>query len=542
MQLLLTKNKGHVWWNHDNSFFKGYIQTNDNGVMKGDDALNFLSEPTDFDGFVQKLRSVYGVFAIIIEKHEEIWGAVDIARSMPIYYSIDGKCISDDSEAMCEYLGIDSNDANSLRLLELYQSFFISYGNTVFDRIKQLSAGQCFRIHNKKIYTEFYYLHNAKPIEMNWQDALIALELNTKKMMERMEAVVNGKTIVLSLSGGHDSRYLACSLKQYGFKSVICYTYGKSDSLEVVSAQRIAKELGFKWINIEYTDYDIKDLLSNSEYLAYCKQHDCEVYLQNYIAVKKIKESKLVPDDSVFITGLCNDMPTGQYIPSEEDLKEYSYDAKGLTDYLYNHRFVRSKLTNEIETQFKKEILFDIHNKGIVINDYNSFIHGIDSVVTDYEHTRRFLKMNNAHEFFGYEWLLPCWDKDLLRFWYEIPVEYRKKQRLYNRYIENTLLRLGVKENDIFGATYSHNQTILKLKRVIGGAIVCFMYTIGRPLKRKEDINNFAPLELELFRLIKNKKPIKMKYAGLLYLLGIYTIENRYGIDWFNSLCMNLKD
>ena len=543
MQCYFRKNNSYKWSSYCNSYFKGYIQNSDNSVLREIEAIRFFLEADNYESFKEKLKKCYGLYSVVIHKNNELWCAVDIARSMPIYYSVDGNYLSDDSEFLREKINVSRDAVNPLRLLELYQTFFLAYNNTVYDCINQLSAGQCLKLSDKKLSVEYYYTHISPEENIAPNDALKLLNMHTKKMMMRLKSIVGDRTILLSLSGGHDSRYLAYSLKMHGFNNVICYTYGRNDSTEVKMAQKIALSLEYRWINVEYKDNEIKSLIEEkcTPFWEYSLQHDYTSYLQNYLSVKKIKESSIVPDNSVFITGLCNDMPTGQYIPDELSIRKYSFTNEGLVQYLFEQRFYRLKMEDEAESFFKEEIEKDLFNRNLSVTDYQSFIHAVDSVTTDYDHSRRFLKMNNAFDYFGYEWLLPCWDKDLLNFWYGININYRLKQKLYNQYLSMISKKYG-NQYTTFGASYGHNKMLVSIKRILGGMLISFLYPLGIPLRRQVDINNFAPLEVMLFNTINNKKALRVKYAGLLFLLGIYTIERRYGTDWYNMISKYLKD
>lgn len=70
---------------------------------------------------------------------------------------------------------------------------------------------------------------------------------------------------------------------------------------------------------------------------------------------------------------------------------------------------------------------------------YQNFVAAVDCLWTIRNHSRQFLYMNDVHEFFGYKWLLPCWDRRLLEFWYSLPLEYRLSQNLYEEWVTTKL-------------------------------------------------------------------------------------------------------
>jgi len=73
-----------------------------------------------------------------------------------------------------------------------------------------------------------------------------------KNVFSRLIESVQGRTIVIPLSGGYDSRSSAAILKKLGYGNVICFTYGRPESFEVQTSEKVAKDLGYKWCFINY--------------------------------------------------------------------------------------------------------------------------------------------------------------------------------------------------------------------------------------------------------------------------------------------------
>ena len=197
----------------------------------------------------------------------------------------------------------------------------------------------------------------------------------------------------------------------------------------------MADALGFKWHYIQYDAEAIGALIHEEEYLDYSNRPDYIAYLQNYYAVKKIKESGNIPQNAVFITGLCNDMPTGFYIPDEEQAQKYGYSNEGVADYNVEQRFVKFSITDEAKEVFRRDVFDYLLQMNIEVTDYNSFVSALDLVESSGFHSHCFLNMNAVHDFLGYEWLLPCWDHDILQFWYDVSPKLRFHQYLYEIYI-----------------------------------------------------------------------------------------------------------
>lgn len=543
MKVLCTKRRGYEWTNSEKGCFRGYVQVSGGIVLRGREAVEYFAQATDFESFQRLLQTIDGCFSVIVTKGKKTWAAVDIARSMPLYYSSDCAVISDSSEAIRAEKAISKENTDKLRMLEMYATSYVVHENTLYKDIKQIELGCAAEFTDENCKIAPYFVHKAEIQNISREEAKAKLARLTDEMLDRILKVVGGRRIVISLSGGYDSRYLACSLKQHGIDDVICYTYGKDASFEIRQSKKVAEALGYEWHCVEYTDDKIKNILSegNKAYFDYCNGHDYTLYLQNYIAVRELKEQGVLPDSAVFLTGLCNDMPTGSYFPAESELTSEHFNNRCVAEWLYNMRFVRFKLSEKMREIYISETIKKLDFWGLAVKDYQSFVSAEDCMDTGYSHSRCFLNMNKSHEFFGYEWLLPCWDRNLLKFWYSLPAEYRYKQNLYEEYITEVLAaKYGVGTKKQL-ALHGKTTFIVNLKRFIGGWLVRIAYPLGIPIRRSADINNFAPLEVVYYKNIKQKNAIKSERAALTLLQTIYLMEQRYGKKWYGYIKRELR-
>ena len=234
MQSVICKrNEGYKWYIKDNCWFKGYLQKQDKDIMRGYEAIALIDSLNSYEELLSLLKQYSGLFSIIVKKEKETWLATDIARSMPIYYTTDLTFISDDIESLKSICERSCFELDDIRVLELYTTSFVGFKNTIYKGVKQLELGCAAKMKDGTITEIPYFIHSSGIKELNLEDAIKDFRNLTTNMIKRMVSVVGDRQIVLSLSGGYDSRYLACSLKDQGINNVICYTYGRSDSFEV---------------------------------------------------------------------------------------------------------------------------------------------------------------------------------------------------------------------------------------------------------------------------------------------------------------------
>jgi len=526
---------GYTWYKDAEDAFKGYLIDKDGNIYEEQDAIHLLRSIEDIDALKYFLEESKGFFSAVIHKKGKLIAIVDIGRTMPLFYDVGGKTISDDPTSIRNILRVSPEEVNGLRSFEMYATEYVCYENTIYNDIKQVMPGCILLICDDGIETIPYFVHKAKQVDITEEEAIKQLDRKTETMVSQLKKIVGNRSLVLSLSGGYDSRYVAFSLKRNGIDNVILYTYGKPDSFEVQQAKRIADATGYEWINIEYKDEDTASIVDDKDFFAYMDSADYTAYLQNYVALKKIKEQKLVREDSVFITGLCNDMPTGFYVPSSDEVEKYGQNEEGIINYILEHRFIKFEVTEEGKNLLSKDIRHIMKLYEIGVKDYDSFISGLDCIETLGAHIKCYLNMNRVHEFFGYRWTLPCWDKDLLIFWYSLPTRYRLHQKLYEKYVTEEL-------GEVYGVCDKKHLNILsgspirqKIIREVGGLYAKAMYALEKPIRRKTDVNNFAPLEAEFYKRIKTKKAIKMSRASVVLLNSIFVMDLRYGANWYEK-------
>ena len=545
MDIFCIKNYGYKWTIENNIFFKGYFILNKT-LYRDLSAVNYLTSLNNYNDFIKTIKSLYGCFAIIIKKEQEVWSAVDRARSIPIYFSTDGCIVSDCAEKIRLELNINIDDVSIKNLSSLLYTQFTILNNTVYDKIKQLTLGQTLLIKNNSIKYEYYYRHVMNVKEIERSKAFNLLENKLSDVFDRIITAINNRSVLLSLSGGYDSRLVACMLKEKGVTDVTCFTYGSSSSYEIEISKKTAQNLGYKWYCITYSNDDVKSIFTdeNEPFFAMNNTHDYIIYLQNYIALKKLKEQNIININSVIITGLCGDKPSGVSILPQNRYSNIPLTYKGLASSYINNLFYQHKINNNILNLYKEEIEDDVKKCDIKLDSIQNYVALKECMETAGVEARCFLQANRTHEFFGFEWLLPLWDNDYLDFWYSLPLEYKIYQNLYEDYLINNLfLKYNVAIKKIKAKRPAdkikrkRSETEIKIKYFLIGILTRISFATTIPLRRKiADQNNFSPATVLLYKKINDKKIINYKRVNFTHLLNIYLLEKRYGSTILNKI------
>ena len=104
---------------------------------------------------------------------------------------------------------------------------------------------------------------------------------------------LDGRTAVIPLSGGADSRMVVSMLKNQGYEKVICYTYGKPGNRESEMSKAVAEEYGYEWHIIPHSAEEIAKLRNDPEteqYSDYERSSCHRLYKSSSHSAKRTKE------------------------------------------------------------------------------------------------------------------------------------------------------------------------------------------------------------------------------------------------------------
>ena len=268
-----------------------------------------------------------------------------------------------------------------------------------------------------------------------------------KDIAYSLEDKIPQELCVIPLSGGYDSRFLACLLRHKFKGEVISYTFQRGPSFETYCAKKIAKRLNFNHIiaelDIECYDSFADKIIKDSSGLL-TPMHVHGIYAsKKYLTMEQKKYNR--------IFGYYCDAATGQ-VAEDHTSPNIIKSPKALIDYYLRNSILRnnSELVYELLLD-KIQIIFDefkqynseisyFHEYFIVIQRHNNKL----THIFDYHR-----KDCNVYE--------PSVDKVFCEFFFGIPQKYRKKEKLFFE----TCLQLWP---DIFSLPTTHLEQSIMLK------------------------------------------------------------------------------
>ncbi|MFR9303127.1 MAG: asparagine synthase-related protein [[Clostridium] symbiosum] len=467
-----------------------------------------------------------GFFSGIYFKEDEVIAIVDRVRSYPLFYSSyeNDLYFSDNPKWIKNQLTSVEWDDKAEN--EFLLTGYVTGNNTLYHEIKQIQAGELIYINKGNFYN---YRYHIIPYKSRNNDIQVWNEEHQKMLItifNRMVSTFEHSTFVIPLSGGYDSRLIALLLKKVGASKIISFTYGNKDDIEVQLSRGVADALGIDWHHIEYTPQDYKIMLESNEYkeyVQYAARLSSLPHIQDWIAVKKLKEKGIVTKGSVFVPGHLGDVLTGEC----SDIKPYMYHkdttikkgASAIVDYLYTSRLLTKKEINEYINHVSQEMELYC----------NESINGtiLYELWWARERTSKFIVNSvRIYEFFGFKWWLPFCDEIFWEFWSKVPNSLKIDQKLYSM----TIIELM---NELMGATIPRDIDLDTQRNTIKHKIVAklgnnqkhFIQFIRNKGKRgyifNENINYYDKI---IFEKTKDFLENKIIYPGN-YLSALYYIK-----------------
>jgi asparagine synthase (glutamine-hydrolysing) len=260
--------------------------------------LTTLKKKEETFCFLRKMiLELNGNLALIYRDHSKIFAAVDRLRSIPLFYAFEKGVfyISNDAHRLKRELSFAEIDPVSKQ--EFIASKYVSGEKTLIREIKQIQAGELLVVNNKnarlKIDRERYYNFNKKTDYKNQENIFKKIDSISDSVFRRLVVSVRNSPIVIPLSGGYDSRYIATMLKKMNYNNVICFSYGKKGNKESEVSKKVANALGFKWFFVEYSYKEWYKWFSSEQRKGFQRftENLCSVmHIQDFLAVNKLKK------------------------------------------------------------------------------------------------------------------------------------------------------------------------------------------------------------------------------------------------------------
>lgn len=417
-------------WTKDKSAFVTGFSWLDNKYLTTQNFAEFISEnSSSFEIFSQTVQLLNGQFSIIVEQEDEIWMAASHTWSYPLFYRTTSKetLISDEPGELL----IDGQKPEFDSFSKIYfQTFGVTpLAKTLIKDIFQIQPGEIVRIKNKKVETTSFLLYskNDRTKEHVSENELRELLLST---FEKYFDFVKDRQVLLPLTRGYDSRLLACLLKEFGHDNVICATWGRKNNSEVQTAQKVAGQLGYEHMFIEYNNELITGFSKTEQFLNYANyagHFSSMPFLQDYFAVNALKENRIIDKSAVAMPGHPGDFLRGSHLFSSINSYELDELSSTIIKKFGNSTPIRRDHRNEL-----KKFIIDNFLNDTNCGNQTGFEHW------DFEERQCKFIANSSlvYSFFGLDFIMPLFDRKLFDYFKSVPFNEKLNAAHYYTVLE----------------------------------------------------------------------------------------------------------
>lgn len=430
MKTFLSSIAAYPWTSDHGFFFRGYFILNEKS-LRGHNAISYLRGQLEQHEAKEVLRSLNGVFSIIWEREKETLFAVDRLRGLPLFYSVvDSELwVGDDAASLAAQL--PCKKLSALAEEEICSNVtFVSGPYTLLEELFQVQASEYCIFHMETAQVDlipYYKTEHGDFYDDNDTETLrTAFHQAYTKTGDSLVKALNGRTAVIPLSGGADSRMILSMLKEHHYEKVLCYTYGQPGNPESEISHMVAKEFGYPWTMVPYTRNAWEKLRNDPQTAAYRKfasSYSSTPHFQDYLAVKYLKDHGEIPADGVFVPGHSGDIPNGNHIEPlyMHPTVSQAECIQSILSTFYFH--------TDMSPVLRKRIL-ETHPipAQASVQDYATCEEWFD---TAERQAKYIVNSVRVYEFFGHEWLIPLWDNNQFDFWKRVSLSWRYRRRLY---------------------------------------------------------------------------------------------------------------
>lgn len=476
--------KQPLWYTDQYIYVKGFIRQK-NAYLRGQDLLNYFVDIDSDIAFEKRLKASNGQFAVIIKHPDGLMAACDHSRSIPLFYyqSTNHLIISDQTQAIVDYAG--ELPLNKRQAVPFLLCGFTLNRYTLLDQLYQIEAGQYIYCVPKPIHQFYHTLYDQKVKTSPFAATNMGIvEQKLRSVYFSHFDALNNRLIALPLTGGYDSRLIACLLKEYGYKNLLLYTYGRPNNKDYQTAQKTAKILNLPYEFIPYTDQLIRDFISKPAFKDYYpagSNHSSMFYMQDYFAIQAMQKQQMIPEDAVIMPGHTGMLAGSHLLTNLQKIKTSHQLARLILKQYFTALPLKTKHTRFLLPMIKEKLPPDDFSVDRLFENW----------VFKEPQVKFTINSIQAYKHSAYDVIMPLLDRELIKLFAELPFEQRLNKQLYTKVIRDLFFKKhGISWEDT-NPTIQQKQKQKqhrknKLKRYIPNALLSLMSNTNDPIYYRE--------------------------------------------------------
>ena len=431
------------------AFEDGRLLTADAIAERFSDAA---TEHAPFPSITALAADLEGFFSAVITLETTTYIVSDRARSIPLYYAIDGGIVSDRGRIVKDEIGgVVDPVAESEFLLTRY----VTGPETVWEGVSATHPGEVVELNGGDLrrwrYWE-YWPASTRDTTGSTEDPMDVLRRGFETALDRLQRVADGRPIVVPLSGGYDSRLLAAALVARDHE-VVGFTFGRSGHPDVELSREVADRLRIRWEFVPYSAADWWEWYHSEA----CERYRTEAFggdalpfLAEWPAIHRLLEEERVPADALFCPGHTVATPserlpafavesggqgeTGCGLVNETGSRPIEATVEALVAYILERHYNLWEWDDEAFASAARKRI----ERGLLGDRPPAAVNSPATAAAAYERWEwngRMTTFTNGdlrvYEDAGVDWWLPLWDPAYVRSWEQIPLAARRNKRLH---------------------------------------------------------------------------------------------------------------
>lgn len=435
IKIHLSDNLSYKWTIGDSGCIRGYAYVGEE-FLEGETLLRYLVSASSQEDAIQKICSLNGFYNLILQMPFGVLACVDQVRSMPLFYRGNKLFDTLDEKAVSNW-ALDEN------ALAVYRNcVFTPNSKTLFQETFQIQTGYylLFDATGAHQYPHFKLEYTEKQIT-DIDEAVRLLDENLLATARRTIEILDGRTAVMPLSGGHDSRILAFYLKRLGLENIIAYSFGQPGNKESVRSQKVAELLGIPWHFVNYDPEGMKDFYRTEfrRYAMMAGNGTSIPHIMDWYAVYRLKEEGILPENCVFVPGYGGDFTAGEFIWRDavqmdqipvEVILQFILKYEFVPDYMLGREKIRGEedtvvIRSELQAEFQDLRTPENSLSGKAANQV------VEQAILTGWYSKFIANVARVYDFYGYKWLMPFFERSQFETWSRIDNSLRVVEAAY---------------------------------------------------------------------------------------------------------------
>ena len=394
------------------------------------------------------LLALDGHWALAATGRGWAFAAVDRIRSIPLIWARAGAevIVDQDSGRTARRLDLTETQIDTDAALAVGLAGYTIGDDTLYPKVRQIGPGGFLFVDESGVETPRRYHRWTPwlPDDVAPDDLVAPLGELHQRLIDKLIAGANGRSIAVPLSAGLDSRFVAAGLRAAGYDNVICFAYGLPDNREAAISRVIAKRLGYPWHFVKFSNRAMRRAMASDDHAAFRASADSLTgihFPQDYLALRQLRDNGAIGPDSIMVNGQSGDFITGNHIPNNLLVARHdrapAARRKAVIDALLARHFKQWAHLQTPDNFDRLARRLGREIDAIGMPHTASGDHGIYEYCEFQDRQSKYVVGGQrVYEHFGLEWRLPLWDQDYLDFWARAPLVAKAHQQLYRRVLE----------------------------------------------------------------------------------------------------------